>query len=130
MILQEKRMCYNVMLSSTSYSPIYFFQNLGIAGGNVTSAIIKEIILCNTSASDVTVDLDFAQDIDAPPTSDVGAIFRGFSLAAKETKIIPLSLVVALSDLRSFGDQSEVLFGKASSDNSVTVRISGVEKQS
>lgn len=80
------------------------------------STIIKEIILCNTTSTAATI------SISAVPSGGTAGvanrIIAGFSVAANDTKTVPLSTVL------NTGDFLSALQGTASA---ITVTTSGVE---
>jgi hypothetical protein len=84
--------------------------------GTGIRAIVKEIILCNTNNSNVSVWMYYYK------TGGVearGTILNGVSLASGETKILSLSSVL------NAGDKITGLAGTA---DKVTVYISGIEE--
>lgn len=81
-----------------------------------TSTIVKEIILTNTTTTVA------AASISAVPSGGTAGaanrIIAGFSIAANDTKIVPLSTVLNTGDFLS---------GLQGTASAITVTISGVE---
>lgn len=99
---------------------------LTTAGANVytvpsnTTTIVKQIILCNTTASNKTVSIYIL-----PTSASVGdafALFKDVSLDGKETLILNTSIVL---NQATNGDRLHML---ASANSSVTATVFGIEE--
>jgi hypothetical protein len=84
-----------------------------------TTAIVKQILLCNTTASAKTVSIYIL-----PTSATVGdsyALFKDVSLDAKETLILNTSIVLT-------GAAGDRLHMVASADTSITATVFGIEE--
>lgn len=93
--------------------------------GYTTTAVIKEIILCNTAASSATVTLWLK-----PKNVTVGTdhiFINSLTLAANETVTLSTSLVLTNSDNTAGNTYSDKIRGKAST-TTVNYMINGYEE--
>jgi hypothetical protein len=93
--------------------------------GYTTTAVIKEIILCNTAASSATVTLWLK-----PKNVTVGTdhiFINSLTLAANETVTLSTSLVLTNSDNTAGDTYSDKIRGKAST-TTVNYMINGYEE--
>jgi len=121
MPLIPKRLAGPAQLSATANSLIYTVPNLSTAG---TTAVIKEIVLCNTSGSAVTVTMSLK--VKAVTVGASNNFLSSFSLAANETVTLSTSLMI-INDGTGAADAttSDQILGSASSGTTVTYILNG-----
>jgi hypothetical protein len=85
---------------------------------SATTTIIKQIMLCNTHASAVTVHVALTNSA-ASSTTAANRILSSFSISANETTMIAMSLVMTAG---------EKLWASASTDDVVNIAVVGVEE--
>lgn len=83
-----------------------------------TTAIIKQIMLCNTHSSAVTVHVSLTGSA-ASSTTAANRILNSFSVATNETTMVAMSLVMTAG---------EKLWASASSDDVVNIVVVGIEE--
>ena len=88
--------------------------------GSGVSTIVKQILLCNTTASAKTVSI-YILPTSVTSVADQYAMFKDVSLDAKETLILNTSIVLT----NSAGDKLHMV---ASNDSSVTATVFGIEE--
>jgi hypothetical protein len=116
MAISVKRLAGPAQLSSTANSTIYTVPNSSSAG---TTGVIKEIVLCNTSGSAVTVTMSLK----------VKNFLNSFSLAANETVTLSTSLVLTNDGSGSASaTTSDQILGSASSATTVNYILNGYEE--
>lgn len=81
-----------------------------------TSAVIKQILLGNTTATDLTATIHFVGNTESPVTAN--SIFPEIIITANNTVSIDISSVLP------FGAS---IHGKASASSSINIHVSGVE---
>lgn len=81
-----------------------------------TTAVIKEVVICNTTSGAVTLDLSFVPS--GGTAGAANAIFSTLSVSANETKIYSMSSVLAAAG---------TVQAKASAGTSLTLTVSGIE---
>jgi hypothetical protein len=111
MAFTEKRLAGPVVLPLNSEATVYTCPT-----SSVTSTIIKQIVICNTSASTASFNLNLVPFGGATPSTG-NRLFSGLSVAANETIFLDVSQVMTSGDYVSC----------LSSISGVTVTISGVE---
>jgi hypothetical protein len=124
MAISVKRLAGPAQLSSTANSTIYTVPNSSSAG---TTGVIKEIVLCNTSGSAVTVTMSLKVKNVAVATSN--NFLNSFSLAANETVTLSTSLVLTNDGSGSASaTTSDQILGSASSATTVNYILNGYEE--
>ncbi len=124
MAISVKRLAGPAQLSSTANSTIYTVPNSSSAG---TTGVIKEIVLCNTSGSAVTVTMSLKVKNVAVATSN--NFLNSFSLAANETVTLSTSLVLTNDGSGSASaTTSDQILGSASSETTVNYILNGYEE--
>lgn len=124
MAISVKRLAGPAQLSSTANSTIYTVPNSSSAG---TTGVIKEIVLCNTSGSAVTVTMSLKVKDVAVATSN--NFLNSFSLAANETVTLSTSLVLTNDGSGSASaTTSDQILGSASSATTVNYILNGYEE--
>jgi len=120
-----KRLAGPAQLSNTANSSIYTVPNSSTGG---TTAVIKEIVLCNTSGSAVTVTMSLKVKNVSVGTSN--NFLSGFSLAANETITLSTSLVLTNEGGASAASAttSDQILGSASAGTTVNVILNGYEE--
>jgi hypothetical protein len=121
MALYQARLTGPTLLSATA-AKVYDATTTATSGSSQASnvTIVKQIVACNTDTSAHTFTLYCMTGGD----TTVGAadmVFNAVSLAAGETKLINLSLVLRAS-------ASDTLYAVASSANKINLTISGIEE--
>jgi hypothetical protein len=111
MAFTEKRLAGPAVLPLNSESTVYT-----CPASPTTSTIIKQIVICNTSASLAAFSLSLVPFAGATPSTG-NRLFSGLSVAANETIFLDVSQVMTSGDYISC----------LSSISGVTVTISGVE---
>ena len=121
MPLIPRRLAGPAQLSATANSVIYTVPNLSTAG---TTTVIKEIVLCNTSGSAVTVTMSLK--VKAVTVGASNNFLSSFSLAANETVTLSTSLMI-INDGTGAADAttSDQILGSASSGTTVTYILNG-----
>jgi hypothetical protein len=124
MPLLPKRLAGPAQLSATANSIIYTVPNLSSTG---TSGVVKEIVLCNTSGSAVTVTMSLKVLNVAVGTSN--NFLSSFSLAANETVTLSTSLVLTNDGTgAASATTSDQILGSASAGTTVTYILNGYEE--
>ena len=124
MAISVKRLAGPAQLSSTANSTIYTVPNSSSAG---TTGVIKEIVLCNTSGSAVTVTMSLKVKDVAVATSN--NFLNSLSLAANETVTLSTSLVLTNNGSGSASaTTSDQILGSASSATTVNYILNGYEE--
>jgi len=124
MAISVKRLAGPAQLSSTANSLIYTVPNSSSAG---TTGVIKEIVLCNTSGSAVTVTMSLKVKNETVATSN--NFLNSFSLAANETVTLSTSLVLTNDGSGSASaTTSDQILGSASSATTVNYILNGYEE--
>lgn len=119
-----KRLAGPAQLSATANSTIYTVPNSSSAG---TTAVIKEIVLCNTSGSAVTVTMSLKIKNVTVGTSN--NFLNSFSLAANETVTLSTSLVLTNDGSGSASaTTSDQILGSASAGTTVNYILNGYEE--
>lgn len=81
-----------------------------------TQTVVKQILLGNTTASDLTATLYFVPSAGTPTVSN--SMFPEIIIGANTTVTIDISSVLPISSS---------IYGKASASSSINIHISGVE---
>jgi hypothetical protein len=81
-----------------------------------TNTVVKQILLSNTQATDLTATLYFVPDGQSPSLSN--SMFPEIIISANSTVTVDISSVLSIA--------SEI-HGKASASSSINIHISGVE---
>jgi hypothetical protein len=119
MALTQKRMVGPTQLNTTTSTVLY---TTPIS----TTAIAKQIILCNITGSAVTVTLVLK------PLGVAQASSQNFlnvlSLAANETVTISTSLVLKNNGSTANATNSDQIIGSASSNSAVNIIVTGIEE--
>lgn len=119
-----KRLAGPAQLSTTANSTIYTVPNSSSAG---TTGVIKEIVLCNTSGSAVTVTMSLKVKNVTVGTSN--NFLNSFSLAANETVTLSTSLVLTNDGSGSASaTTSDQILGSASAGTTVNYILNGYEE--
>lgn len=111
MAFTEKRLSGPTSLSATTETTLYTCPT-----AQATTTIIKQIVVCNTGASAITLNLSLVPSGGATPSSG-NRLFSSLSVAANETVFLDVSQVMTSGDFIS----------AYSSAANVVVTISGVE---
>lgn len=119
MPLAQKRMVGPTQLTTTTSTVLY---TTPIS----TTAIAKQIILCNTTGSAVTVTLVLK------PLNVAQASTQNFtsalSLAANETVLLSTNLVLTNNGSTANSTNSDQIIGYASANTAVNIIITGIEE--
>lgn len=118
-----KRLAGPAQLSATANSTIYTVPNSSSAE---TTVVIKEIVLCNTSGSAVTVTMSLKVKNETVGTSN--NFLNSFSLAANETVTLSTSLVLTNNGSAASAATSDQILGSASAGTTVNYILNGYEE--
>ena len=119
MPVTQKRLAGPVQLTTTSSTVLY---TTPIS----TTTIIKQIVLCNTTGSAVTVTLVLKPLNVAQATSQ--NFVTSLSLAANETVMMSTSLVLNNNGSTANATNSDQILGYASSNTAVNIILTGIEE--
>lgn len=101
-----------------AFTPVDATEEVIYTVPSATTTIIKQIILCNTSGSAVTVNISVTNS-GASSTTAANRIFNSFSVSSNETTLAAMSLVM---------EAGEKLWANASSDDVVNAIVVGIEE--
>ena len=119
MAFTQKRLAGPTQLTTTSSSVLY---TVPIS----TTAIVKQIVLCNTTASAVTVTLVLKPLNVAQSTTQ--NFLTALSLAANETVMMSTSLVLNNTGAAASATTSDQIIGYASANSAVNIILTGIEE--
>ena len=119
MALTQKRLVGPTQLTTTTSTVLY-------TTPLDTTTIAKQIILCNTTGSAVTVTLALKPLNVAQATSH--NFTSALSLAANETITISTSLVLNNNGSTANATNSDQIIGYASSNTAVNISVTGIEE--
>lgn len=119
-----KRLAGPAQLSNTANSTIYTVPNSSSSG---TTGVVKEIVLCNTSGSAVTVTMSLK--VKNVTVGTANNFLNTFSIAANETITLSTSLVLTNdgSGAASAATSDQIL-GSASAGTTVNYILNGYEE--
>lgn len=119
MALAQKRLVGPTQLTTTT-STVLYTTPLN------TTTIVKQIILCNTTGSAVTVTL-VLKPLNVTQASSQN-FTNALSLAANETVLLSTNLVLTNNGSTANATNSDQIIGSASSNSSVNIIITGIEE--
>lgn len=119
MALTQKRLAGPTQLTTTTTTVLY-------TTPLSTTCIIKQIILCNTTASAVTVTLVLKPLNVAQATSH--NITSALSLAANETVLLSTNIVLNNNGTAASATTSDQIIGYASANTAVNIILTGIEE--
>jgi hypothetical protein len=119
MALTQKRLVGPTQLTTTTSTVLY-------TTPLDTTAIAKQIILCNTTGSAVTVTL-VLKPLNVAQASSQNFL-TSLSLAANETLTMATSLVLNNNGSTANATNSDQIIGSASSNAAVNIIITGIEE--
>lgn len=119
MALTQKRLVGPTQLTTTTSTVLYTVPQS-------TTTIVKQIILCNTTGSAVTVTLvckpfDVAQDSSQN-------FFNTLSVGANETLTFQTNLVLTNNGSTANATNSDQIIGSASANTAINIIMNGVEE--
>lgn len=119
MPVTQKRLAGPTQLTTTSSTVLYTVPQS-------TTTIIKQIVLCNTTGSAVTVTLVLKPLNVAQATSQ--NFVTALSLAANETVMMSTSLVLNNNGSTANNTNSDQIIGYASTNTAVNIILTGIEE--
>lgn len=119
MALTQKRLVGPTQLTTTTSTVLYTVPQ------NKTT-IVKQIVLCNTTASAVTVTM-VLKPLNVAQASSQN-FFNTLSIAANETLTFQTSMVLDNNGSEATAANSDQIIGSASSNSAVNVFVYGLEE--
>lgn len=119
MALTQKRLVGPTQLTTTTSTVLYTVPQS-------TTTIVKQIILCNTTASAVTVTL-VCKPLNVSQASSQN-FFNALSVGANETLTFQTNLVLTNNGSTSNSTNSDQIIGSASAGTAVNIILNGVEE--
>lgn len=119
MALTQKRLVGPTQLTTTTSTVLYTVPQS-------TTTIVKQIILCNTTASAVTVTLVCKPRNVAQASSQ--NFFNSLSVGANETLTFQTNLVLTNNGSTANATNSDQIIGSSSANTAVNIILNGVEE--
>jgi hypothetical protein len=119
MALTQKRLAGPTQLTTTTSTVLYTVPQS-------TTTIVKQVILCNTTASAVTVTL-VCKPLGVAQASTQN-FFNTLSVAGNETLTFQTNLVLTNNGSAASATNSDQILGYASANSAVNIFLNGVEE--
>jgi len=119
MALTQKRLVGSTQLTTNTSTVLYTVPQS-------TTTIVKQIILCNTTAAAVTVTL-VCKTMGLPQATSQN-FFNALSIGANETLTFQTNLVLTNNGSTANATNSDQIIGSASANTAVNIIMNGVEE--